>query len=40
MINQSNEGQFEREEIYLNRYTNIMNNINVHLAEGSLETLS
>ena len=40
MISQSNEGQFERAEVYMNRYTNIMNNINVHLAEGSLETLS
>lgn len=40
MIHQSNEGQFEREEVYMNRYTNIMNNINVHLAEGALETLS
>ena len=40
MIARSNEGQFEREEIYINRFVNIMNNSNVHLSDVALETLS
>ncbi len=40
MIARSNDGQFEREEIYINRFVNIMNNSNVHLSEVALETLT